>query len=71
MFKFQKFWKKCFLFVILREIRLFRLNAFVGTFLGSIPASSHSVESDAWAADEAVFSNVHKREKSKKIPLFK
>jgi hypothetical protein len=44
------------------------VNAKVATVLGSIPASSDTVESDG-AADEAELNNVHKNKKSKKPPL--
>jgi hypothetical protein len=41
------------------------VNVKVATVLGSIPASSDTVESEG-AADEAVLNNVHKK---KKIPF--
>jgi hypothetical protein len=43
-------------------------NANVSTVLGSIPASSDTVE-NCGAANEAVFNNVHKKEKKIKIKI--
>ena len=42
-------------------------NAEVATVLGSIPASSDTVESEG-DADEAVFNIVHKKRKNQKNP---
>jgi hypothetical protein len=47
------------------------VKAKVATFLGSIPASSDTVESGG-AADEAAWNNVHEKKKIQKYPpLFK
>jgi hypothetical protein len=41
----------------------------VATVLGSIPASSDTVESEG-AADEAVLNTVHKEKNPKNLPVF-